>query len=484
METARFSDLLGDLGRSLDAFVERTDQDAFDSRAGWLALASASMPDVGVGIDQVSGELRQIVVPGGSRIADPGFWGFITTGPTSAPVMAATASMVAGVQRASLTAFNALEETALDWLRDLCELPAHMHGVFSSGGSVANLVALGAARQWTFEQRGYDVAASGVERPCVVYASDQVHHTVQRACAVLGLGRDAVRIIRTDERQRIDVDELARVILDDTARDMLQVAIVGNAGTTNTGAIDPLHQLATLADEHGIWFHVDGAYGLPGRLDPRVSSHYAGVERADSVIVDPHKWLAAPVGVASTFVRDRALLQRAFTQEPAEYLESALVEAAEAQVSMDAMGVSYSDMGVELSAPPRGAWVWALLREQGREGIRQRIITDNTYARHVADFARSHPRLQSLTDPELSIACIRYTGQDGSSGDLDALNTSLLHTMRRTTPYSPSATVVEGCVVIRPCFINPRTRPADVDGFLAAMVEIGDELSAVDHFVG
>lgn len=478
METGHFSDLLTDLGHSLDAFLEHTGTDAFDSRAAWWELASQPLPEDGVGIDTVSKELREIVVPGGSRIADPGFWGFITTGPTTAPVLAATASMLAGVQRGSLTAFNALEETALEWLRDLCQLPEHMHGVFSSGGSVANLVALGAARQWAFEERGHDVSAAGVDRACVVYASDQVHHTVQRACAVLGLGRNAVRIIRTDERQRIDVDELARAIIDDVSRDVLQVAIVGNAGTTNTGAIDPLDDLAALAGEHAIWFHVDGAYGLPGRLDPRVSDRYAGVERADSVIVDPHKWLAAPVGVATTFVRDRALLQRAFTQEPAEYLESALVDTPDAQVSLDAMGVPYGDMAVELSAPPRGAWVWALLREQGREGIRQRVITDNNYARRVADFARSHPRLESLTEPQLSIACIRYIGPAGCDRDLDALNTSLLQTLRRTTPYQPTATVVSGCVVIRPCFINPRTRPTDVEGFLEAVVTIGDGLTA------
>ena len=478
METARFAELLGRLGAALDQFEQFDHPDAFASRDAWTRLADERLPDVGLGIDTVVGELLDVVIPGGSRIPDPTFWGFITTGTTTAPVLAATAAMVVSPQRGSLTAFNRLEERALEWLRDLFLLPEHFRGVFSSGGSVANLIALGAARQWAFEQVGHDVAARGVDRPTAVYASDQVHHTVQRACAVLGMGRESVRLVTSDEAQRMRVDALVAAMDADAAVGVLPVAVVGTAGTTNTGAIDPLAQVGAVARARGVWFHVDGAYGLAGRLDARVRDRYTGVDDADSVIVDPHKWLAAPVGVAATFVRDRSILVRAFTQEPAEYLEGSFTDEAAAQASLDAMGIPYADMAVELSSPARGAWVWALLREQGREGVARRIIADNDHARRVTTYAREHPRLQPLTDPELSIACFRYVGDGGLGlGALDAFNRQLLRTLVRSTRYAPTATVVDGHFALRPCFINPRTTAEHVDGFLEAVVRLGDELA-------
>jgi aromatic-L-amino-acid decarboxylase len=171
----------------------------------------------------------------------------------------------------------------------------------------------------------------------------------------------------------MQVHTLLRMLDDDRRRGVLPMAIVANAGTTNTGAIDPLAAIGAIANERGIWFHVDGAYGLPGRLDARVAPLFRGLERADSVIVDPHKWLGAAVGVAATFVRDRALLRRAFTQEPAAYLEGSMDgdesdagdAASRIEHSMDDFGEPYYDYGVELSAPPRGVVVWALIREIG-----------------------------------------------------------------------------------------------------------------------
>jgi aromatic-L-amino-acid decarboxylase len=480
METERLGELLGLLGERLDEFQRFEHPDAFASRDKWVALADEPLPDQGLGIDEVTRELLDTVIPGGSRIPEPTFWGFITTGPTTAPVLAATAAMVVSPQRGMVTAFNRLEERALEWLRDLCELPEDMRGVFSSGGSVANLIALGAARQWSFEQVGRDVAAVGVDRPTAVYASDQVHHTIQRSCAVLGLGRDVVRAIPSDGQQRMRVDALRRVMDADAEAGVLPIAVVGTAGTTNTGAIDPLADLATVTRERNVWFHVDGAYGLPGRLDPRVQDRYLGVDEADSVVVDPHKWLAAPVGVGATFVRDRSLLMRAFTQEPADYLEGSFTDETDAAVSVDAMGIPYSDMTLELSSPARGSWVWALLREQGREGLRNRVVTDNDYARRVTQYARRHPRLEALTEPELSVACVRYVGEGAdpaSAPALDDLNRQLLRQLVRTTPYVPTATVVDGSFAIRPCFINARTTIEHVDGFLDGLVRTGDGLS-------
>ncbi|MFZ0323652.1 MAG: pyridoxal-dependent decarboxylase [Actinomycetes bacterium] len=481
METAHFGYWLKRLGDGLDRYLAFEHPNAVAVRASWDSLADEALADGARDLEDVVGELVDVVIPGGSTIASPTWWGFITTGTTTAPVLAATAAMVAGPQRYSITAFNRLEERSLEWLAELCGLEPGMKGVYSSGGSVANLVALGAARQSAFERIGIDVAATGVDRPCAIYASEEAHHTVQRSAAVLGLGRSAVRTVPTDGQQRMLPEALEELLVADQGRGVLPVAVVATAGTTNTGAIDPLRAVGEVAVRHQVWLHIDGAYGLPGRLDPRISDRYDGLDLADSAIVDPHKWLAAPVGVAATFVRDRSLLVRAFTQEPAEYLEGSFVsddEPSEVVVSMDSIGIPYADMGVELSSPSRGVMVWALLREQGREGVRRRIMTDNDFATAVYDFANAHPRLQALTRPELSIACIRHVG-DGSldEGRLNELNQALLRRLIRETPFVPSATVVDGAFAIRPCFINVRTTRPMVDKFVETLVTLGDELA-------
>lgn len=475
-ETGAFAEYLARIGRALDQHLGGERSDPVSTIEEWKPRFTGSLPERGIGGAAVVAELENGLIPYGPRMHEAGFWGFITTGPSTIPVVAQSAALVAAPQRYTINAFNLLEELSLDWLAELCGLRPHMKGLYSSGGSTANLVALGAARQWAFEQIGVDPSARGFgDQATAIYASTEVHHTVQRSAGVLGLGRAAVRVVATDDRQRMDVNGLRENLERDRSEGVLPIAVVATCGMTNTGAIDPLRPIGELAAEFGAWFHVDGAYGLPGILDERIADRFDGLELADSAIVDPHKWLAAPVGVAATYVRDRTILHRAFTQEPADYLEGSFAEEGDVEVSMDSIGVPYGDFGVELSSPSRGVIVWSILREQGREGVTERIRRDNDYARHVAEHAAQHPRLESLTEPELSIACIRYVvrGVD----DLNELNARLLRRLVRTTPFLPSATVVDGAFAIRPCFINPRTTWDDVDGFVDAVIAIGDEMT-------
>ena len=469
---------LGHIGKSLDGFLSDPPGDAVGRRADWTAAINRSFPAVGVGAETVIAELADVLIPNGTRLAEPGFWGWITTAPSTVPVVAATAAAVAAPQRYMITAFNLLEELSLEWLADLCGLAPTMKGVYSSGGSVANLVALGAARQYAFEQRGIDVAVDGTGALLTaVYASGETHHTIQRAAGVLGIGRANVRLVPTDDQLRMRPDALTEMLAADLAAGVVPIAVVATAGTTNTGSIDPIRASGEIARAHGVWFHVDGAYGLPGILDERVAPSYDGLELADSAIVDPHKWLNAPVGVAATFVRDRSILQRAFTQEPAAYLESVSTGDEEhVAVSLAAMGVPYADMAVELSAPSRGVIVWSILRELGREGVAARVRSDNDHARQLAQLAREHPRLELLIEPELSICCFRYRTE--GVADLDALNADLMLRLHVETPYLPSSTRVKGVFALRPCFINPRTGPEMIDAFAETVVRIGDELAA------
>ena len=472
-EVGNVGPYLARVGEALDHMLEKGYGDPAPRREAWTAALAGPLPEEGIGADGVVDELVGTLIPNGTRLTEPGFWSWITTGPDTVPVVAAAAASLASPQRYMITPFNLLEELSLDWLAELCSLGKEMKGVYSSGGSVANLVALGAARQWALERAGVDPAADGLGgRELALYASEEAHHTVQRSAGVLGIGRSRVRRIPADEQQRMRVDALREAIAADAAAGVLPVAVVGTAGTTNTGAVDPLQELGEIAHEHGAWFHIDGAYGLLGVLDERVESLYAGVELADSAIVDPHKWLGAPVGIAATFVRDRAILERAFTQEPAAYL--GFDDERPIEVSLDSPGIPYMDHSVELSSPARGVVVWSIVRELGRGGIRARIRRDNDLARRLAEHVRLHPRLELVTEPVLSICCFRYAAE--GIADLDAFNETVLRRLLRETPYLPSSTLVGGAYVIRPCFINARTREEDVDGLVTAVVAIGDEL--------
>lgn len=477
-ETGNLQSLLARVGVALDQFLRFEHPDALLSSAEWLTRLDAPLPLRGVGIDRVTQDLIECLIPNGSATAKPGFSSFITTGGTTVSTLASTAASIAAPHRYGLTAFNFLEDLSLRWLGEMCGLD-QMQGVYSSGGSVANLLALGAARQQAFERCGHDPAALGLDRRVSVYATREAHHTIQRAAGVLGMGRRAVRPIACDQQGRMDVADLRRAIEEDLRAGTLPIAVVANAGTTNTGAIDPLLAISAVAKEHGVWIHVDGAYGLPGILDERKTSLYRGLEHADSAIVDPHKWLGAAVGVAATFVRDRGLLRRAFTQEPADYLEGAVEQESttrQIEHSLDDFGIPYYDYGVELSAPCRGVVVWALLREIGVEGMRARVVRHNDMALRIAHAARSHPNLELMLEPTLSICCFRYTSPDVQN--LDHLNQQLHRRLTRENRNLPSTTQVNGKLALRPCFVGARSEISHADELIADVLRIGAQLVA------
>jgi len=476
-ETGHIQALLSQVGAGLDQYLKFEHKDAQHPDCKWRDYLDISLPQKGVGIGQVTEELVNQIIPNGSVVTKPGFSSFITTGPTSVATLAATAANIAAPQRYTLNSFNFLEELSLQWLASMCRIP-HMQGIYSSGGSVANLLALGAARQFAFEKMGRDVSAHGMDRPACIYASEEAHHTIQRAAGVLGIGRRSVRQIASDNQGRMLVDELQRAISADKQTGAMPIAIVANAGTTNTGAIDPLQMIGEIAKKHDLWFHVDGAYGLPGILDERISHLYQGLDLADSVIVDPHKWLGASVGVAATFVRDRQLLYRAFTQEPADYLEGAMEQEASSPTviehSQDDFGIPYYDFGVELSAPCRGVVVWALIREIGVEGMAQRIRRHRDMASHIANVAREHPNLELLIEPTLSICCFRYVAPGIS--DLNLFNQRLHRRLIRENENLPSTTQIRGQLALRPCFIGARTHQCHAEALLDDVLRIGKEM--------
>lgn len=476
-EVGRLSDLLSQVGAGLDEFLKFKHPDAYVNRENWRPILDTPLPEQGIGIDAVTRQLVEHVIPNGSSVARPGFSAYITTGGTTASTLATTAASIAAPQRYMKTAFNFIEELSLDWLAQMFGFGA-MKGIYSSGGSVANLIGLGAARQHAFEKLGHDPARDGVDRNVSIYASSECHHTIQRAGGVLGIGRRAIKPIACDDRGRMRIDVLRSAIESDLGNDILPMAIVANAGTTNSGAMDPLESIGKIAKQHGIWFHVDGAYGLPGLLDERLSHLYRGLDLVDSIIVDPHKWLGASVGIAATFVHDRDLLERAFTQESSDYLEGSIEQSGETSThiehSLEDFGPPYFNYGIELSAPCRGIAVWAMILEIGVDGMRDRVKRHNDMARELAESCRRHPNLELLLEPTLSVCCFRYVSPRVE--DLDRLNQRLRRRLVRENVYMPSTTRVQGQLALRSCFIGALAAAPQVDGLVQAVLRIGDAL--------
>ncbi|MEO1889904.1 MAG: aminotransferase class V-fold PLP-dependent enzyme [Cycloclasticus sp.] len=468
------AELLSQITTHLETFQRFEHPDAVANIDSWTSALSGPAPEKGIGAEQVIAEMGEHIIPNGSQISKPGCTSYITTAATDIGSIATLAGIVASPQRIGITAFNHLEGLSLTWLAEMFDLPNGMQGIFSSGGSTANLIGLGAARQWAFQQIGIDVAADGIQRACRVYASEQSHHTVHRSVAVLGMGRNAMVHIPLDDKMRMSPSALQKQLQNDKALGTLPVAIVANAGSTNTGAIDPLQEIGEIAREHNIWFHVDGAYGLPGTLDPQVHHLFKGLALANSITVDAHKWLGAPVGIGATFVRDYQALHDTFTQGDADYIEATVVDDEHVENSMDAMGFPYYDLGVELSAPTRGAIVWALIREIGVEGMTARICRHNEMARRVAEQVKQHPNLELALEPTLSICCFRYVHAKAS--DLNGLNKQIHRQLMKNGVNIPSTTMVGDKFVIRPCFLGARTDWHHADDLVNEVIDIGNNI--------
>ena len=294
------------------------------------------------------------------------------------------------------------------------------------------------------------------------------------------MGRANLRSIPVDGDGRIDLDLLQRALDEDAVAGRTAVAIVGCAGDVNTGVVDPLPELARIARERETWLHVDGAYGGFGLLDPRVRDLYGDVATYDSFAVDPHKWMAAPVGTGAAIVRDEGVLGRAFTIETGDYDRERLAVpgTGDTESPFDELGYGTPDWGLDFSTPARGLAVWAQLLEIGADGMRERVIRHNDCARRVADRARASAELELLREPVLSIACFRYVPSgELDEAQLDALNESILHGVRARGRCVTSSTRVGGRFAIRPCYVNPRSGLADADALVDEVLAVGRELA-------
>jgi glutamate/tyrosine decarboxylase-like PLP-dependent enzyme len=366
-----------------------------------------------------------------------------------------------------------VENEVMRWIGEIVGYPDDAEGILVSGGSMANFTALAAARRAMTPGNVREDGLAGEGRPrLVVYASDQVHHCVDKAVDLLGIGTQNLRKVETDERFRIRVDQLEKAIAADRSSGLLPAIVVGNAGTVNTGAIDPLDELAEICRRESLWFHADGAYGAMARLSPTLAPAFAGLDRADSIAADPHKWLYVPYEAGATLVRERGRLAATFRKFP-EYL------AADPESPFPGP-VWFAERGVELSRGFKALKVWMGLKTHGSRAYAQSIENDVELARFLAGEVDRRPEFERLAEQVLSIVNFRYrpAGASLSEEDLDRLNRRIVNRLVGDGSFLLAPTILKGRTAMRVCIVNFRTTEDDLTLLLDEAARIGRELMA------
>ena len=421
------------------------------------------MPEHG---DGTMAAVRELIARGeeaATRSSGPRFFHFVMGGGTPAALAAdwlTSAFDQVAFGWASSPLGSRLEQVTVDWLRQLFELPEGFGGLLTSGATMANFVALAAARSRWGERQGVDVdeaGMAGLKGPALL-SSGYIHPSAAQAIGMLGLGRGNIERLARDEAGRLDLEALARRVGEEGEN----AIVIANAGEVNAGDFDPIEPMAELAAEHGAWLHVDGAFGLFARLTPEAAGLAAGVERADSVIADGHKWLNVPYDCGFAFVRDAARLPRTFNVG-APYLPAP-----------DDPRPNPGFLTPENSRRARALAIWATLRAYGRNGHREMVERHLELARHLASRVDASPVLERLADVKLNIVCFRAKPDGVPEAELDELNQELGVELLRDGRVFAGTTTYEGRVAFRPAIVNWSTQESDVE----ALVEVLEELLA------
>lgn len=428
---------------------------------GW----SDPMPEDGSGTLSAVAELVERARETATRSSGPRFFGFVMGGGTPAALAAdwltSTYDQVAFGWASSPFAAR-LEQVAIDWLCQLFELPEAFGGVLTSGATMANFVGLTAARNWWAEERGVDVEANGLTGlPApLILSSGYLHPSAAQAIGMLGLGQANARRLTRDGVGRLDLAALERELEQADG----PAIVIANAGEVNAGDFDPIADIADLAERHGAWLHVDGAFGLFARLAPATRALTEGVERADSVVSDGHKWLNVPYDCGFAFVRDLERLPRALNVG-APYLPSP-----------DDAHPNFGFLSPENSRRARALPVWATLRAYGRAGYRELVERHLALAQRLAERVDSAPELERLADVQLNIVCFRAHPAGLDEADLDAFNHRIGAAIRADGRIYVGTTTYAGRAALRPAIVNWLTTDADVD----LLVDVVRELVAAE----
>jgi glutamate/tyrosine decarboxylase-like PLP-dependent enzyme len=444
----------------------------------------AELPAEGAPIEKLLNDVRAMI-DGSRHNGHPRFFGYVAS-PATAP--GAFADLIASSLNSSVTSWRSspaateVEQLVVRWLGSLIGYGDDAHGLLTSGGSLANLTALLLAQR---SRSAGNPARTGLwnSAPMTIYASDQIHMSIPKAADTLGIGRDQVRTVASDDHFRMDVRGLRERIESDLKLGLKPFCIAASAGTVNTGAVDPLNEIADVAKQYGLWFHIDGAYGALGALDSRKRPLFAGIERADSISLDAHKWLYTPVDAGCLLFRDAAIARAAFSANEADYIK--------VHGLIDDEAFAFWDYGVELSRRFRALKIWLTLSYYGTRRIAEAISEDIALAEYMAQQVQGAADLELLAPSELSICCFRYAptemraklnvavGDDlvRLNTELDQVNARVMRVIQRGGEAYLSNATVKGKFALRACITNFRTTRADIDQTLDVVREAARQAS-------
>ncbi|MFF4648508.1 pyridoxal phosphate-dependent decarboxylase family protein [Streptomyces sp. NPDC001380] len=434
-------------------------------------LLGAPLPAAGRPLEELLAAVGEQVMPYPMGNGHPRFFGWVNSAPAPAGVLATLAASAmnpssAGGDHADVH----LERAVVRWIAELVGFPhGPGAGILTSGTSMATVLCLAAARGRAARRAGWDVREDGLAAmpPLVAYATGETHSCVRKAVELLGLGSRNLRTVPAGPDGRMDVAALRRAVAADRAAGLVPFLVAASAGTVNTGAVDPLDAVADLCAEEELWLHVDGAYGAFGVLDPEIAHRYAGMERADSLALDPHKWLGVPVDCGCALVRDASELRGTFSLVP-PYLRDE-----------EAGGLGwFSEYGMEQTRPFRSLKVWATIAHRGRDGIAADVARCTALARRLGGLVEKDPELELAAPVETSIVAFRHRVPGLPEEDADAVNRALPLAVQRRGRAFVTGTVLGGREALRACLLNAATTEEDLEVLLDEVRAATAELAA------
>ncbi len=440
------------------------------SPAAMRARLAEPLPERGIPVDEILAELEERVRPGLPGSTGGRYFGYVTGGLLPGAAIAQAWSVALDQNPALWTLAPGaaeLEQVAVGWLADLIGYPQGS-GVFTSGATMANTVSLAVARNWFGKRHGIDVAERGVRAlpEASVYGSVELHLSDHKALRTLGLGSGCVRRIPIDERYRMEVPALAAAIERDRAAGVEPAIVIAQAGSVVTGSSDPLEAIAELCAEQGLWLHVDGAFGAFFRLCERTAPLVAGLERADSLAVDGHKWLNLPNGTGFALLRDAELHRETFAGSAA-YLTPAAVA-----------GQDLHELGIEASRSWRGAAAWAALKQLGREGVVDLVTRCCDLTAELASLVEASPRLELAAPAPTCVCCFRYRPESCPDGpELEELNSRIQREVSGAGDVFVTGAELASGFCLRACIVSWRTSSDDVAALVAAVERAGAQLA-------
>ncbi|MBS2015327.1 MAG: amino acid decarboxylase [Deltaproteobacteria bacterium] len=453
---------------TLDHLVSLRDQPAWRAVPEGVREAldpSAPLPREGEGEAKTYESFVRDVLPYRNGNLHPRFWGWVQGNGTPLAMMA---EMLAAAMNPHLAGFDQapalVEHQVVAWLAELFGFPRSASGVLVTGGTMAGTLGLAVARH---AKAGFDVREEGLQgdRPrLVLYASTETHGWATKAAELLGLGRRSVRKVPVDASYRMVVGDLARAIADDRASGLAPFCIVGTAGTVNTGATDDLRALSAIARREDLWLHVDGAFGALAHVSEKLRPRVAGLELADSISVDLHKWMYLPFDAACLLVKDRATHEATFAST-APYI-------AATTRGVIAGGLPFADRGMDLTRSFKALKVWMTLRAYGVDKLARMIEQNVAQAEHLASLVRNDEELELLAEPQLNVVCFRFRAGD------DEVNEEILLRLQERGIAVPSGTRLGGRFAIRVANVNHRSRREDFEALVRAVKELGREILA------